>query len=255
MIGGRNREVHVSASVSSLLDTQCTPASGAEPAFELARSAGVASNMTDKPSQKTDAPRPDRPQEARADAGAGDADWGLMDRYRAGDAPAFELLYGRHRASLRRFVARLCHESIEVEEIVQDVWMAVIRARRSSPHTAKFTTWLFSIAHRRLADYWRRRQRQLHLSNDELDSPTAEQLADRTVASADDWMQRLQDHAALMAAVDQLPPLQRAVFLMRAEGDLTLEEIAAAMGAGLEATRSRMRYALARLRAALEDRT
>jgi RNA polymerase sigma-70 factor, ECF subfamily len=179
------------------------------------------------------------------------ADLQLMERYCAGERDAFAILYGRYRDSLRRFVTRLCRDTDEAEEVFQEVWMAVIRARRSYRQTAKFTTWLFSIAHRRLQDRWRRRGRQAPFLQEDLDPPSLEQIADES-APVEEWMQNVELRRALMAAIDRLPPAQRAVFLMKAEGNLSLEEIATAMGTGFETAKSRMRYAVARLRAELE---
>ena len=129
--------------------------------------------------------------------------------------------------------------------------MAVIRSRVSYRQTAKFTTWLFGIAHRRLADRWRRRGRQAALLQEGPAAADLEQLVDDSVP-AEDWMHNLELRRALAAAIDELPPPQRAVFLMRAEGNLSLEEIATAMGTGFETAKSRMRYAVAHLRVALE---
>ncbi len=179
------------------------------------------------------------------------ADRQLMERYCTGDRDAFEILYGRYRDPLRRFVARLCRDEDEAKEVFQEVWMAVIRARRSYRHTAKFTTWLFSIAHRRLQDRWRRRGRRAAFLQEDPDPPSLEQVADES-APAEEWMQNVELRRALMAAIERLPPPQRAVFLMKAEGNLSLEEIATAMGTGFETAKSRMRYAVARLRAELE---
>jgi RNA polymerase sigma-70 factor (ECF subfamily) len=92
---------------------------------------------------------------ARGGSEHDESDGRLMQRYRAGDHRAFELLYGRYRAPLRRFITRLCGNLDEAEEIFQEVWTAVIRARRAYRPTAKFSTYLFSIAHRRLQDRWR----------------------------------------------------------------------------------------------------
>lgn len=175
----------------------------------------------------------------------------LMERYRAGDAAAFNELYRRFRAPLRRFVAKLSSGQDEADEIVQEVWLAVIRGARSYRPAAKFTTFLFSIAHRRVQDHWRSRRRHAHAFTAADIAPAPEEIADDGATLPEDWAARAEMRDALLAAIDQLPPPQRAVFLLKAEADLSLEEIAAATGAGVEATKSRMRYAVARLRALL----
>jgi RNA polymerase sigma factor (sigma-70 family) len=185
---------------------------------------------------------------------AAETDQRLMERYRAGDSKAFNELYRRFRAPLRRFVAKLSPEPEDAGEIVQEVWLAIIRGARSYRPGAKFATYLFSIAHRRLQDRWRTRGRRTQAFTDDPQiAPDPEQIADDARALPEAWAARAQLRNALLAALDQLPPPQRAVFLLKAEADLSLEEIAAATGAGLEATKSRMRYAVARLRAQLAN--
>jgi RNA polymerase sigma-70 factor, ECF subfamily len=185
-------------------------------------------------------------------SGGNDSDEHLVDRYCAGDVEAFGILYDRFRAPLRRFVARLSADQDEADEVLQEVWLAVIRGKRSYRGAAKFKTFLFSIAHRRLSDHWRRRGRRSRAFA-EADTPSdPDQIADEA-AIPEDWTQHAKLREALLAAIDQLPPPQRAVFLLKAEADLSLEEIAVATGASIEATKSRMRYALARLRAKLAD--
>jgi RNA polymerase sigma-70 factor (ECF subfamily) len=125
--------------------------------------------------------------------------------------------------------------------------MAVIRGQRHYRPSAKFSTYLFAIAHRRLQDRWRRRARHEVPGNTE-PAAMSEELSDETAATAEDWVQNVELRHALMAAIDALPPPQRAVFLLKAEADLSLEEIAAVTGSNFEATKSRMRYAVAHLR-------
>ena len=190
------------------------------------------------------------PREKTPGAETLESDQALMARYRAGEAEAFNELYRRFRAPLRRFVAKLSWEQGEADEIVQEVWLAVIRGARSYRPAAKFSTYLFSIAHRRLQDHWRSRGRRDHaLAPDS--APDLQEVVDDGAPIPEDWVARAELRNALMAAIERLPPPQRAVFLLKAEADLTLEEIAAATGAGVETTKSRMRYAVARLRAEL----
>lgn len=171
-----------------------------------------------------------------------------MRRYQRGDDHAFEQLYQRHRASLHRFILRMSPQADTVEEITQETWMAVIQGRdRYRPH-ARFVTYLFSIARRRTLDRWRKLGRTPDLEPEagELDGivgPASHQPEHRAVTAA--------LRADLMTAVASLPILQREAFLLRAEGSLTVEEIGEVTGAGRETAKSRLRYALGRLRHAL----
>lgn len=173
----------------------------------------------------------------------------LARRFRRGDDQAFALLYARYRAPLLRFVRRTTPDPSDLEELVQEVWTAVIRGRERYVGRSRFVTYLFSIARRRSADRWRRRGAQ---SDPAADVNDLEALP----APIQTWPQSLAETeaigTAITCAVDTLPLAQREVFLLRAETDLTLDEIAQVTGTTRETAKSRLRYALSRLRIALE---
>jgi RNA polymerase sigma factor (sigma-70 family) len=170
----------------------------------------------------------------------------LMLAYKAGNAGAFETLYGRHRARLYRFVLRAAKVRAVAEELFQEIWMRVIEARGRYTPQARFTTWLYTIAHNHLVDHWRKRGLTLvALDGEEL--PAA---ADPDPADA---VQARQALARFAAALDALPALQREAFLLHEESGLSVAEIAAATGSNEEAAKSRLRYAMAKLKAALDD--
>ena len=181
-------------------------------------------------------------------------DENLMLAYRDGDAAAFEVLYGRHRARLYRYLVHQCGPREQADEYFQEIWMSVIRARSSYEVSAKFTTWLYRIAHNRLIDGFRAQGRRAELEADvrddegempELPAPVSEQ--------PERLIERAQLAGRLAAAVDGLPGPQREVFLLAAEGGLTVEEIGQTTGTGFETAKSRLRYAYARLRGVLGD--
>ncbi|HEY0746728.1 MAG TPA: sigma-70 family RNA polymerase sigma factor [Steroidobacteraceae bacterium] len=171
-----------------------------------------------------------------------------MQRYQRGSEQAFRILYERHRSPLLRFVKRLAPDGGEAEEIAQETWMAIIKGRERFLPQARFVTYLFSIARRRTADRWRRRGRSPELDVGALDSligPThhePENQANIAALGVD-----------LLLAIDALPLPQREAFLLRAEGGLSIDEIAAVTGANRETAKSRLRFALSRLRSALES--
>lgn len=175
----------------------------------------------------------------------------LMLAYRDGDAEAFERLYGRYRARLYRHLAHQCGDSRLAEELYQDVWIKVINARSDYEPLAKFSTWLFRIAHHRLIDHYRQHAREVagsydgELEPDALPGPAG---ADPVVLA-----ERQDIATRLAAALAALPPPQREAFLMAEEGGLTLDEIAIATASGRETVKSRLRYALGKLRHALQD--
>ena len=168
----------------------------------------------------------------------------LMLAYRAGDAGAFETLYKRHRGALYRFMLRSIRERSTAEELFQEAWIRVIDARARYAPSARFTTWLFTIAHNLLVDHWRRKG----LSLVELD-PDAAVAADNPANQAE----ARESLGRLLRALEALPPAQREVFLLREEAGLSVAEIAAVTGADEEATKSRLRYAMAKLKAAVDE--
>jgi RNA polymerase sigma-70 factor, ECF subfamily len=170
----------------------------------------------------------------------------LMLAYRQGDAGAFETLYARHKGPLYRFVLRSVKQRALAEELYQEIWMRVIEARGRYAVQAKFTTWLYTIAHHRLADHWRKRGLQL------VDAAEADAVAHRSF-EPEARAEGRQDLQRLAAALAALPELQRETFLLHEEAGMTLAEIAAATGATAEAAKSRLRYALGKLREALGD--
>jgi RNA polymerase sigma-70 factor, ECF subfamily len=185
---------------------------------------------------------------------AEEADAALMQRYSRGDGDAFQELYLRYRAPLHRFTLRLSGNPVEAEEIFQEVWMAVVRGKERYVSSARFITYLFAIAHRRSSDRWRKRLRRGD-RNDDL--PTGGELTGTEAEAADtplpdELIHNLELGQALLAAIASLPLPQRETFLMRCEGDLNLEEIAAATGVSRETAKSRLRYATQRLRQALQ---
>jgi RNA polymerase sigma factor (sigma-70 family) len=175
----------------------------------------------------------------------------LMLAYAGGDAGAFESLYGRHKGPLYRFVLRSVKSRGEAEELFQDVWMKAIEARERYRPQAKFTTWLYTIAHHRLIDHWRARGLAV-VSMDDDEAPVAEPAAAPS-AEPHRIVEAEQTLARLAAAVAALPLVQREAFLMHHEGELSVAEIAAATGVNEEAAKSRLRYAMGKLRGAIGD--
>ena len=169
----------------------------------------------------------------------------LMLRYKTGSGDAFTLLYGRHKAALYRYMLRSCESKAVAEELYQDVWVNVINARARYKATAKFTTWLYCIANNRLVDHYRKQGRwNEHLVGDEAECCAVAARFEQPEQQAD-INQQIQ---RLMHCLKQLPPPQLQVFLLKEEAGLALDAIAVCIGAGREAVKSRMRYALGKLR-------
>jgi RNA polymerase sigma-70 factor (ECF subfamily) len=177
----------------------------------------------------------------------------LMLAYAAGDAAAFEKLYVRHKGGLFRFLLRGIKERGIAEELFQEIWMRVIEARARYAPQARFTTWLYTIAHHRMIDHWRKRGLVVvPLDPDGPDDPAPPDPAADRAREPQRQAETNEQLARLARALEALPAAQREVFLMREEGGLSIAEIAAATGANEEAVKSRLRYALAKLRGALD---
>ncbi|MBK8337189.1 MAG: RNA polymerase sigma factor [Sterolibacteriaceae bacterium] len=184
------------------------------------------------------------------------SDEALMLAYRDGDAQAFEFLYQRHRSRLYRWLTHQCGSKAIAEELYQDIWLKVINARDGYEVSAKFTTWLFRIAHNRLVDHWRAGNRAPAASaapdDEEADDPL-DALAGSPLQEPHNELERQRLGAALVREIEALPAPQRETFLLAQETDMTLEEIASITGVNRETAKSRMRYALGKLRAGLGD--
>ena len=168
-----------------------------------------------------------------------------MLAYGTGDAGAFETLYARHRGGLFRFVLRAVKDRGVAEELFQEVWVRVIEARERYAPKARFITWLYTIAHNLLVDHWRKKGLSLvALDGDDVSSESANPARQAEAREA---------LARLVHALESLPAAQREAFLLHEEGGLSVAEIAAATGSNEEAAKSRLRYAMAKLKAALDD--
>lgn len=183
------------------------------------------------------------------DAVALPTDESLMLAWAGGELHAFETLYTRHRSRLYSFLLRQLRDAALADEMFQDVWQRVIAARAGWQPDAAFTTWLFRIAHNRLNDHWRAARHR----------PPAPGDADERVARMSDTrtpetqLSEFEQRRQLQLAMEQLPDEQREVLQLRLEQELSLEEIAEITGVGRETVKSRLRYAMDKLRAGLVE--
>lgn len=175
-----------------------------------------------------------------------------MLAFAQGDAGAFDRLYARHKGTVFRFVSRSVASKADAEEIFQEVWMKAIEARHRYEPRAKFTTWLYAIAHNHLVDLWRKKGLSLvPLEGGDDDGPAIDPPADPSDEPFAQAATR-EAMARFVAVFEALPPAQREAFVMKEEAGLSIAEIAAATGANEEAVKSRVRYATAKLREALD---
>jgi len=173
--------------------------------------------------------------------------------YRDGDAGAFDALYARHKGGLYRYLLRQCRNAQAAEELFQDVWMNLIRARAGYTVQAKFTTYLYRLAHNRLIDLYRRNAHATVTSFEDEDCEALAELPDEREQPAADALDTKRQAARLLELLAGLPEAQREAFLLQQEGGMSVEEIARATGVTRETAKSRLRYAMGKLRQGMRE--
>ncbi len=176
-----------------------------------------------------------------------------MERYRDGDAAAFDVLYGRHKGGVFRYLQRQCGNRGIAEELFQDVWMNLIRARSGYSVQAKFTTYLYKLAHNRLIDHYRAHSGNVPASFDEAGGPAMDDVAAPRHADPMVSADVRQQAQRMLQLIESLPAAQREAFLLQQESDMSVEEIAQATGVNRETAKSRLRYAVAKLREGMQE--
>jgi RNA polymerase sigma-70 factor (ECF subfamily) len=181
-----------------------------------------------------------------------DLDTYLMLRVRSGETQAFALLLERHRVSVARFLFRIVQNQPVAEELGQETFLRVYRARLTYEPSAKFSTWLYRIA-THLALNWLRGQK-FEKNSRSLDSSAEEgvafQLPDRE-PTAEQRLLRQSHFDEIRGAIHALPQKQRAAVVMHKYEDLEYSEIANALGCSNSAVKSLLFRAYESLRSQL----
>jgi len=164
----------------------------------------------------------------------------LMLNYQQGSHAAFERLYQQHKGPVYRYILRQGIAQDQADELFQDIWSAIIKSRLTYQVKAKFTTWLYQIARNKIVDHYRQHKQHLQLEDEHL-----ENTPDDEIEGSED--QRNQ----LLGEVANLPFPQRQSFLLYYESGLTMEAIAEITESNKEAVKSRIRYAVNKLKAVL----
>jgi RNA polymerase sigma-70 factor (ECF subfamily) len=194
-----------------------------------------------------------------------DDDAALMRAFAQGDARAFEQLYARHQIALYRYVRRVLgrQAAAQADEVFQDTWLRVVHAReRWAPQGATFRTWLFTLAHHRAIDLLRKGGREVTLDDPSDDREPWQPAVDGGAwqgwpaagAALDSAHEQVFWRAAgqrLLDCLDALPAVQRSAFLLHHEDGLALDELARTLEVGFETAKSRLRYAMSKLRACM----
>jgi RNA polymerase sigma-70 factor (ECF subfamily) len=189
-----------------------------------------------------------------------ESDEALMLRYQKGEVRAFEVLLSRHRKPVFNFILRFVGDPTQAEDVLQDVFLRLIKGADAYQRQAKFTTWLYTIARNLCVDLSRRakhrRAYSLDVPMDQSEGKEGATLLDVVPdggAATDRKVIGKELHGKLQAAIARLSDEQREVFLMREFLDMPFKEIADVVGCPENTVKSRMRYALEKLRDDLEE--
>ena len=180
----------------------------------------------------------------------------LMLQVKEGDGTSFEVLLGKYRRPVVSYLNRMVQNQSIAEELAQEVFLRVYRARSSYEPTAKFTTWLFKIAtHLALNSVRDRKHEKLHKSLSEtvedrqpLDVPDLRRNREQELV-AETRLQLVRD------AISSLPEKQRAAVLMHKYEELDYAQIADALGCSVSAVKSLLFRAYEMLRSRLAHLT
>ena len=186
----------------------------------------------------------------------------LMMRFQGGDQSAFTRLVRRHKTPVYNFILRTVRSREVAEDLAQDVFVKVVQNAADFKHEARFSTWAYTIARNVCIDHLRKAALRRHPSLDQVannnggeEGPTlGERIADSHFGSSVDRVAIGSELGQrITRAVEDLPPEQREVFLLREVGNVPFKEIAEIVGVPENTTKSRMRYALERLQQALAE--
>lgn len=187
-----------------------------------------------------------------------ESDEDLMVRYQGGEVRAFEILLGRHRKPVFNFILRYVGDKETAEDLLQEAFMRVIKGAEAYKRQAKFTTWLYTIARNLCVDQTRRRKHRKHasldapMSSDE-DSGTLLDVVSGNEMASDRKTVNKQLEQRMNQAIQSLVEEQREVFMMREFLDMPFKQIADVVGVPENTVKSRMRYALEKLRLELDE--
>ncbi|MBR57607.1 MAG: RNA polymerase subunit sigma [Myxococcales bacterium] len=181
----------------------------------------------------------------------------LMERYQRGDVRAFGSLLERHEVRIYNYFLRTFGKPDVASDLTQDTFMRIVKGRKKFRRESKFATWMWRIAHNLSIDTFRRLKFRRHQSldapirNDSDSSSRLEQTGDPTTIPADGATYGKQFLASLEDAIPLLDEEQREVFLLRQMEGLSFQQIADIQNVNVNTVKSRMRYALLKLREAL----
>jgi RNA polymerase sigma-70 factor (ECF subfamily) len=181
-----------------------------------------------------------------------ETDMELISRYRRGDDKAMEFLVEKYRRQLFGFILNMTRGAGEADDIFQEVWFKALK--KIGTYTENnFPGWLIRIAHNIVIDRIRAQKPNLSMDMENEDGQSLGQTIAAPVQSPSRRLEAQEIRKKITQAVESLPPEQKEVFLMRVETDLPFKEISAIQGISINTALARMQYALAKLKAMLQE--
>lgn len=175
----------------------------------------------------------------------------LMLLYKQGDQVAFEKLYIRYKDTLYRYFIKNCNDKDYSEEMYQDVWIKLINSAPRYKPSAKFVTYMFTIAHNTLIDFYRKKK--VTVSIDEDNTNKSDEILENygPISLPEDEFTLIQKSKKLMHALQYLSEAQKETIILHLEKELGVKEIAKITNVKFETAKSRLRYAKNKLKAAI----
>ncbi len=178
----------------------------------------------------------------------------LMLAFQKGDTQAFEMLLTRHEKGVYGFALRMLGDSMLAEEVAQESFLRIIQSASRYRAKASFRNYLYRIARNLCVDLLRKRPREPRTPDLDAGSPgTPEGIPDGN-PGPENYVEAAQLRSAIRRALATLPADQREAFLLKEVKGMKLQDVAAITGANLNTVKSRLRYALTRLREHLPSR-
>jgi RNA polymerase sigma-70 factor (ECF subfamily) len=172
------------------------------------------------------------------------SDEALMKAYGGGDMAAFKHLYERHRGPLYRYILRLAGDAATANDLYQGSWEKIIKARGSYRASTPFKAWMYRIAHNHVVDHFRKFRPQVQINPENVESENS---------GPEEQLSHEHRSRRLAAAVASLPAEQKDAILLKLEAGLDLQSIADVTGVNPETAKSRLRYAVGKLKKSLTE--
>lgn len=176
------------------------------------------------------------------------SDSALISLYINGQEDAFALLLERHKSRVFTTIMLIVRDTDVADDLLQDTFIKAVHTMKSGRYNeeGKFSSWICRIAHNLAIDFFRREKRS-PLQNLDTSSHTFNSLS-LAEEGAEAALTREETYAQLRELIQDLPPAQKEVLIMRHYGDMSFQEIADATGVSINTALGRMRYALINLR-------